>query len=81
MDGLKKKAARALEQHLAPAEIAKRLGVGERVVWQWVARGRETLGREGIWPVFKLGHRIVRVPESAVARFVEGRLGLGGSKA
>lgn len=53
-----------VEEHLAPAEVARRLGVDVSTVWRWVARGE-------LGPVRKLGHRITRIPASAVQRMLE----------
>ena len=61
-----------LEQHLSPQEIAQRLSVSLRQVRRWIADGVKTRGKAGLWPVRKLGRRVVRVPVSAVERFFEG---------
>jgi excisionase family DNA binding protein len=52
-----------MEQHITKAEMAKRAQVSERTVQRWL-RGQLTY--------VKLGSR-VRIPESAVATFLEQR--------
>lgn len=61
-----------MEQHLSPQQIAKRLSVSLRQVRRWIADGVATRGKAGLWPVRKLGRRVVRVPVSAVERFFDG---------
>jgi excisionase family DNA binding protein len=67
-----------IEQHLSIDEVAARLAVSARTVHRAIDRGRRTKGRAGIWPAPKLGHRMIRIPESAVARFLD-RAGKVGS--
>lgn len=55
-----------LEEQLSMEQVAERLGVDKSTVWRWLQQGK-------IKPVRKLGRRIVRVPASAVNRFLEGR--------
>lgn len=67
----KKPVKRQLEEHLSVAEIAERLGVDESTVWREIRTFKESKGAQGIGPTFKLGHRITRVPASAVNRWLE----------
>jgi excisionase family DNA binding protein len=53
-----------VEQQLSVAEVAERLSVDQSTVWRWVKKGK-------IAPVRKLGRRIVRIPVSAVNKFLE----------
>jgi len=55
-----------VEEQLSMTQIAEKLGVNATTVWRWIQRGE-------LKPVRKLGHRIVRVPASAVRRFLEAR--------
>lgn len=57
---------RDVEPQLSPEEVAQRLGVSLSSVWRWIEKGK-------IAPVRKLGHRITRIPASAVNRFLEGQ--------
>ncbi len=54
---------KSVEQHLTIQEIADRLGVDYSTVWRWIQDGK-------LSPVRKLGHSIVRIPVSAVDRFL-----------
>jgi excisionase family DNA binding protein len=55
---------KTLEEQLSPSEVAERLRVDESTIWRWIAAKK-------IAPVHKLGHRITRIPASAVNRFLE----------
>lgn len=57
---------RMVEEQLSVPEVAARLGVDPSTVWRWIDQGK-------IAPVRKLGHRLVRVPASAVNRFLQER--------
>lgn len=54
---------RQLEQMLNDAEVAALLGVSRDTVRRWIRMGKLT-------PFYKLG-RLVRIPKSAVSRFLE----------
>jgi hypothetical protein len=62
-----------LEQHYSAASVAERLEVSERTVWNYVDDYARTAGQEGIGPVVKLSHKVVRIPASAVNRFLKAR--------
>jgi len=49
-------------RHLTLREVAARLGVSEKTVRRWIARGNLDAWRQG---------RVVRVSESALRRFLE----------
>lgn len=55
-----------VEEHLSPAEVAKRLQVDRTTVFRWIQTGK-------LRPIVKLGHRITRVPASVVNAFLEER--------
>lgn len=61
-----------LEEHFTPAQVAERLKVTPRTVARWMAEGLATRGKAGLYPVRKLGRRVVRIPASAVERFFSG---------
>lgn len=53
-----------VEQMYSRADCARLLAVSEDTVDELVARGR----RNGLWPVYRLGNRLLRIPESAIKR-------------
>lgn len=59
------RAARQIEQHYTVAQVAGLLGVDPATIWRRVRTGE-------IRPVVRLGHRTVRLPASAVARWIGG---------
>ena len=61
---------RTVELHYSAEEAAELLRVTPRTVWAYVERGERTEGREGIWPVVKLSHKVVRLPASSINRFL-----------
>ena len=54
------------EMHLSPSDVATRLGVDRSSVFRWINSGQ-------LGPVVKLGRRTLRIPESALLRFLEQR--------
>lgn len=64
---------RTVETHYSAEAAAEVLHVSVRTIWSYVKRGEETGGREGIHPVVKLSHKVVRIPASAINRFLESR--------
>jgi len=63
---------RVVDRHYTPAQVADLCGgVAVRTVHRWIDEGRRTRGRRGIWPVRAVSRRVVLVPASAVARFLE----------
>lgn len=65
------KPRRDLEEQLPPEVVAERLHLHVSTVWRLIKLGKETEGAAGIFPTYKLGHRNVRVPASAVNRYLE----------
>lgn len=62
-----------VEQHYSAATLAERLEVTERTIWNYVEQYETSGGREGLGPVVKLSHKVVRIPASAVNRFLRAR--------
>lgn len=62
-----------IEKQYTAAEVADLLGVTERTVWNYVERGETSRGKDGIYPVVKLSHKVVRLPASSVNRFLKAR--------
>lgn len=56
--------AAQVEQHLTPAEVAERLRLQRNAVARLFRPG-------GIWPIVRLNSRVIRVPASSVARFLQ----------
>ncbi len=52
------------------AELAALWSISERHIKRLITLGRQTAGREGLYPVRRLGARCVRIPASVAARFV-----------
>ena len=59
-----------IEEHYRPAALAVRLGVGTRTVLRWIAQGRSSRGRRGLYPVRCPSRRCTLIPASAVTRFL-----------
>lgn len=64
---------RSVEQHYSVEALAEILGVAARTVWNYVETYEQTAGREGIGPVVKISHKVVRIPASAVNRFLKAK--------
>lgn len=62
-----------VEKHYSAAEVADLLGISERTVWNYVDRGEQTRGKDGIYPVVKLSHKVVRIPARAVNKLLKAR--------
>lgn len=62
-----------VEKHYTAAEVAELLGVTERTVWNYVAAGERSRGKDGIFPTVKLSHKVVRIPARAVNKFLKSR--------
>lgn len=65
--------AQTVEQHYSAESLAKLLGVSVRTVWTYIELGESTKGKEGIFPVVKLSHKVVRIPASSARRMLEAR--------
>lgn len=64
---------RTVEQHYSAEALAEILEVAERTVWNYIELYETSAGREGIGPVVKISHKVVRVPASAVNRFLRAK--------
>lgn len=62
-----------VEKHYTAADVAELLGVTQRTVWNYVELGETTQGKDGIYPVVKLSHKVVRIPARAVNKFLKAR--------
>ena len=60
---MRRPVAAVVEQHLTPAEVCERLGVCRRTLFSLMVPGR-------LWPVVRINARNIRVPASAVNRFL-----------
>lgn len=52
-----------VEQHFTPAQVCARLNVSRRTLFSLMQPGK-------LWPVVKINARNIRVPASAVNRFL-----------
>ncbi len=59
-----------LEEHLRPDQVAARLNVHVVTILRWIAAGRASKGRRGIYPVRHPSPKITLIPVSAVQRFL-----------
>lgn len=55
-----------VEEHLSPAEVGERLGLERHAIARLMRPG-------GIWPVVRISRKTIRVPASAVNRFLQSR--------
>jgi excisionase family DNA binding protein len=58
--------AHPVEEQYSFTQAAQRLGVSRQTIWLLVKRGE-------IYPVRRWGHRTVRIPASAINRFLEAK--------
>jgi glycyl-tRNA synthetase beta subunit len=54
-----------VEEHYRPEALADRLSVSRATIFRALARGLSTAGRQGLWPVRRVG-RATLIPASAV---------------
>jgi hypothetical protein len=55
----------AVEEHYRPEVLAVRIGLARKTIDRAIARGMASCGRQGLWPVLRVG-RAVLVPASSV---------------
>jgi len=60
-----------VENHYSVESVAKMLEVSERTVWERIAQFERSGGKEGLGPIVKLSHKVVRIPASSVNRLLE----------
>lgn len=56
--------SRPIKEYLTVAECAERLSVSPRTIKRWINAGEIT-------PTYRPGGRLLRIPESALTRFVK----------
>lgn len=61
-----------VEQFYTVQEVAKRLAVSVSQVRREIELGKRTQGDSGLWPTHKFGHKMVRIPASAVNKWLGG---------
>lgn len=66
-------ADRTVEPHYSAEQTAELLSVTVRTIWNYVDAGERTAGQDGIFPVVKLSHKVVRIPASSINRFLKAR--------
>jgi hypothetical protein len=62
-----------IEPHYSAETVAGLLEVVERTVWNYIELYETSQGKDGIGPVVKLSHKVVRIPASAIKRFLASR--------
>jgi len=60
----------SLDRHYTQSQAARLLGVSVSTIRRHVRRGRQTQGREGIWPVATISGQLRLIPERALRRWV-----------
>lgn len=64
---------RSVEQHYSAERLAALLEVAERTVWNYIELWETSGGKEGIGPVVKLSHKVVRIPASSANRLLRAK--------
>lgn len=64
---------RTVEPHYSAEGAADLLQVTKRTIWSYVDAGERSGGRDGIHPVVKLSHKVIRIPASSINRFLKSR--------
>lgn len=64
---------RTVEPHYSAEGAAELLQVTKRTIWSYVDAGERSSGRDGIYPVVKLSHKVIRIPASSINRFLKAR--------
>lgn len=64
---------RSVEQHYSVEALAEILEVAPRSVANYIELYEISGGREGIGPVVKISHKVMRIPASAVNRFLRAK--------
>lgn len=71
MSGRRGRYPATVEEHLSPEQVAERLALSRATVFRLLRQGRDTAGTAGIWPVYRPNRKTIRIPASAVHRFLE----------
>jgi hypothetical protein len=64
---------KTLEKYLSPTQAARYLGIGRTTFFSLVKEGRLSKGNSGIWPVYLLTPRQLRVRIDTLDDFAETR--------
>lgn len=62
-----------VEPHYSAEDAAELLHVTKRTIWSYVDIGEASRGKDGIYPVVKLSHKVIRIPASSINRFLKSR--------
>lgn len=65
--------SRSVEQHYSVETLAGLLEVTPRTVWNYVELWETSAGRDGIGPVVKLSHKVVRIPATSARRMLDAK--------
>ena len=64
--------AAPIEQHYTVSQVGELVGgVSRATVWRWIAAGRASTGRRGLYPVRRISGGLTVVPASSLRRFLE----------
>jgi len=64
-----------IQKMMTLAEAARKLDVSVKTIRRYIAKGRQTKGKDGIWPAYRLPGKIV-IPPDAVDKYLERRANL-----
>ena len=64
------KAVRVSPEFLTVADVAAYLSCGVSTVWTYIRRWRNTAGRDGLGPAYRISARQVRIKRQDVERFM-----------
>lgn len=64
---------RTVEQHYSVETLAGLLELTPRTVWNYVELYETSGGADGIGPVIKLSHKVVRIPASSASRLLKAK--------
>jgi len=64
----------ALPQLMTPDQVALLLQLTRRTVDRLIAQGERTKGKQGLYPVYRLSSRAVRIPQAAVHSYLQEKL-------
>ena len=65
------KQARVVPEFLSVEDVATYLSCGVSTVWKYVKRWRNTAGRDGLGPAYRVSARQVRFKRADIDRFME----------
>jgi hypothetical protein len=62
---------RGAAEFLSPLEVATYCNVSRSTVFEWLRQGRVTRGGHGLWPIYQVTARTIRIRRDTVNKFME----------